>query len=111
MNWSGIFLGLFSLGIIGFGFVWVFKLEYYLGYLWWPYPLVLGIFIVGSSFFVAQPILSAMLGIVGASFIWGATELETLALKVEQGWFKQNPKPKPLPPGVKWIRRLKAPRM
>lgn len=40
MSWEGIAIGLFSLGIIGFGFFWVIRMEYYLGYLWWLIPNV-----------------------------------------------------------------------
>jgi hypothetical protein len=111
MIWEGWALGLFALGIIGFGFFWVIRMEYHLGYMWWPYPMALGILLVGSSLFVGNAGLSALLGITGGSFIWGATELKEQAVRAELGWFKFNPNRKPDPPGIRWIRRIKAPHL
>ncbi len=111
MSWEGIALGLFSLGIIGFGFFWVIRTEYYLGYLWWPYPMALGIALVIASLFTGNAGWSALMGITGGSFIWGATELKEQAVRAELGWFKSNPQRKPAPPGVRWIKRIKAPHL
>lgn len=111
MNWGGIALGLFSFGIIGFGFFWVIRLEYFLGYLWWPYPLLLGVALVVGSLFVANPGYSALLGVSGASFIWGATELKEQAVRTELGWFKFNAKRRPEPPFVEQIKKIKAPHL
>lgn len=111
MHWGGLALGLFSFGIIGFGFFWVIRMEYFLGYLWWPYPLLLGALMIGSSLFVGSAGLSALLGISGASFIWGATELKEQAVRAELGWFRFNPHPKPEPPFVELIKKLKAPHL
>jgi hypothetical protein len=111
MYWSGLLLGLFSLGIIGFGFFWVIRSEYHLGYLWWPYPILLGAICIGGSLFVGNAGISALLGITGASFIWGATELKEQAVRAELGWFRQNPHPKIKPPFVDLIRKIKAPHL
>ncbi len=111
MQWGGLALGLFSFAIIGFGFFWVIRLEYYLGYLWWPYPLLVGALLVIGSLFVGSAGLSAILGIAGASFIWGAIELKEQAVRAELGWFKFNPGRKPDPPFVKLIKKLGAPHL
>jgi hypothetical protein len=111
MMWAGIGLGVFSLFMIGLGFVWVIRMEYYLGYLWWPYPMGLGILLIVTSLFVGSPIWSALLGIMGGVFVWGSTELKEQAVRAELGWFKFNPERKPDPPGVRWIRRIKAPHL
>jgi hypothetical protein len=111
MMWEGIALGLFSLFIIGFGFFWVIRLEYFLGYLWWPYPMGLGILMIVGSLFLADAGWSALLGITGGSLIWGATELKEQAVRAELGWFKFNPNKKPDPPGLKWIKKVKAPHL
>jgi apolipoprotein N-acyltransferase len=111
MNWSGIALGLFSFGIIGFGFFWVIRTEYYLGYLWWPFPLLLGLALVAGSLFVANAGWSALLGISGASFIWGATELKEQAVRADLGWFRRNPGAKPAPPLVAIIKKIGAPHL
>jgi hypothetical protein len=109
--WEGIALGFFSLGMIGFGFFWVIRMEYHLGYLWWPFPLALGILVLISSLFVADAGWSALLGITGGSFIWGATELKEQAVRAELGWFKFNSNEKPDPPGVEYIKKIGAPHL
>jgi hypothetical protein len=111
MSWAGIALGLFSLGIIGFGFFWVIRTEYYLGYRWWPYPMLLGIALIAGSLFVGDIGWSALLGIGGASFVWGATELKEQAVRAELGWFRLNPARKPDPPFIGLIRKIKAPHL
>lgn len=111
MNWSGIALGLFSLGIIGFGFFWVIKGEYYLGHMWWPYPMALGIAMIVGSLFLPNAGWSALLGITGGSLIWGSTEMKEQAVRTELGWFRFNTKAKPNPPGYRWIKKIKAPHL
>ncbi len=111
MNWGGLALGLFSFGIIGFGFFWVIRMEYFLGYHWWPYPMLFGALLVIGSLFVGDAGFSALLGISGASFIWGATELKEQAVRTELGWFKFNPNRKPDPPFVEVIKKINAPHL
>jgi hypothetical protein len=111
MMWAGLIIGFFGLFIIGMGFVWVIRMEYYLGYLWWPYPLAIGILIIIASLFVSNGLISALMGIAGGSFIWGATELKEQAVRAELGWFRFNPNKKPDPPGVKWIKKIGAPHL
>ena len=98
-------------GIIGFGFFWVIRMEYFLGYLWWPYPMLLGILMIVGSLFVGNAGYSALLGITGASFIWGATELKEQAVRAELGWLKFNPGRKPDPPFVEAIKKVGAPHL
>src|SRR4051794_6805444 len=111
MMWEGIAIGLFSLFIIGLGFFWVIRMEYFLGYMWWPYPMALGILTIIGSLFLANPGWSALLGITGGSLIWVATELKEQAVRAELGWFKFNFARKPDPPGLKWIKKVKAPHL
>jgi hypothetical protein len=111
MMWVGLIIGFFGLFIIGMGFVWVIRMEYYLGYLWWPYPLAIGILMIIASLFVSNGMISALMGIAGGSFVWGATELKEQAVRAELGWFRFNPNKKPDPPGVKWIKKIGAPHL
>lgn len=111
MNWGGLALGLFSFGIIGFGFFWVIRMEYFLGYLWWPYPMLLGVLLIAGSLFMPNAGYSALLGIAGASFVWGATELKEQAVRAELGWFRFNPARRPDPPLVGLIKKIKAPHL
>lgn len=111
MSFAGIALGLFSFGIIGFGFFWVIRGEYYLGYLWWPLPMLIGLLLIGGSLFVGNAGWSALLGIAGASFVWGATEMKEQAVRADLGWFRRNPNPRPAPPFVELIRKIGAPHL
>ncbi len=111
MNFFGLGLGLAVLVIIGLGFVWVIRGEYYLGYLWWPYFMALGAVLIVGSLFVTWNWGSALLGALGASVIWGSTELKEQAVRGEIGWYPFNPKPKPQPPLAEHIRRWPAPHL
>jgi hypothetical protein len=111
MNLIGLLLGLTSLLIIGLGFVWVIRGEYYLGYLWWPYILGLGILILIGSLWIPSFWGSALMGIFGASLIWGSTELKDQAVRSEIGWYPYNPKGKPKPPYVEKIKKWPAPNL
>ena len=111
MNFFGLGLGLAALLIIGLGFVWVIRGEYYLGYLWWPYVIAAGLALIGLSLALPGAWASALLGAAGASLIWGATELKEQAVRGEIGWYPFNPSPKPQPPFVALIRRWPAPHL
>lgn len=110
MNFFGLTLGILTLLIIGLGFVWVIRGERYFGYLWWPYVMGLGILLILTSLFVNSIWLSALLGIFGASLIWGSTELKEQAVRGEIGWYPFNEK-KILPPFAKIIQKWKAPHL
>ena len=111
MNFFGLALGIATLFIIGLGFVWVIRGEYHFGYLWWPYVMGLGFLLVVFSLFFTADWLSALMGVFGASLIWGSTELKEQAVRAELGWYRFNPKPKPQPPFEDIIKKIKAPRL
>jgi hypothetical protein len=111
MNFFGLFLGSAALLIIGLGFVWVIRGEYYFGYLWWPYVMGLGFVLIVVSLFFMSDWLSALIGIFSASLIWGSTELKEQAVRAELGWYRFNLNPKPQPPFVDIIRKIKAPHL
>lgn len=111
MNLFGLILGFATLFIIGIGFVWVIRGEYFLGYLWWPYIMGLGILIVIGSLLVPSVWGSALMGILGASLIWGSIELKEQAVRAEIGWYPYNPNTKPDPPFVGTIKKWPAPHL
>ncbi len=111
MNFFGLGLGIAALFVIGLGFVWVIRGEFYLGYLWWPYVMGLGIGLIGVSLLVQSIWISALLGIFGASLVWGSTELKEQAVRAELGWYRFNPKRKPQPPFVDLIKKWQAPHL
>jgi hypothetical protein len=111
MNFFGLALGMATLFIIGLGFVWVIRGEYTFGYLWWPYVMGLGFALIGVSLFFTSDWLSALSSVFGASLVWGSTELKEQAVRAELGWYRFNPRPKPQPPFVEFIKKIKAPHL
>jgi hypothetical protein len=91
MNLTGMYLGLFMLFAIGIGFVWVIKLEFYVGAQIWKWVLALGIILSLASLWIASFWGSALLGIIGGSIAWGATELPDQEERVRRGIFPANP--------------------
>lgn len=110
MNFFGLFLALATLSIIGLGFVWVIRGERYFGRLWWPYMLGLGALLIALSLFSATDWASALLGVFGASLVWGSTELKEQSIRAEIGWYPFNAR-KILPPFSKTIQKWRAPHL
>ena len=108
MNWFGIAIGIATLFIIGLGFVWVIRGERYFGYLWWPYTMGAGILLVIVSIFLTSDTISALIGALGASLLWGSTELKEQAIRGELGWYPYHDR-KIQPPFARIIRKWKAP--
>ncbi|MBE0687765.1 MAG: DUF4491 family protein [Anaerolineaceae bacterium] len=90
MNTFGMIIGILTLFIIGLGFVWVIFGERYFSYLWWPYVIIIGLITIGVSLFIENDFVSAVVGVSGASFVWGSTELKAQAVRSELGWFKYH---------------------
>lgn len=110
MNTFGLIIGIATLFIIGLGFPLVIHGERRLGYLWWPYMMSVGIITIGFSLFVPDDWLSAVVGILGATFVWGSTELKEQAIRTEVGWFPFNVN-KIKPPFAAIIKKWKAPHL
>jgi hypothetical protein len=110
LNFFGILLSLLTLFIIGLGFVWVIRGERFFGYLLWPYPLALGVLLIAASLWIPNDWGSALSGVFGAAFIWGATELKEQAVRADLGWYPKNMKKIRLPL-ADLIRRWKAPHL
>ena len=92
MNFTGIWLGLFALFAIGIGFVWVIKLEYHVGAHIARLVAVCGGIIILASLFIPNFFVSALVGVLGGSIVWGAAELPEQRQRVEKGLFPANPK-------------------
>lgn len=110
MNYFGLLLSIATLFIIGLGFVWVIRGERYFGLLWWPYIMGLGILLILVSLSLQNDWSSALLGVTGASLIWGSTELKEQSIRTELGWFPLNRK-KIQPPFAEIIKKWKAPHL
>ena len=110
MNSFGIIIGIATLLIIGLGFPLVIRGERYLGYLWWPYMMGIGLVSILASLFISTNWLSVVIGVLGAAFVWGSTELKEQAVRTELGWFPFNGN-KIKPPLGKIIEKWKAPHL
>ena len=92
MYFTGIIIAVSTFLIIGFFHPIVIKAEYYTGtHLWWLF-LVVGIVAIGGALFIENEILSAIVGVFGASSLWGIGELFSQRKRVLKGWFHMNPK-------------------
>ena len=94
MNFTGIIVGLATFLIIGVFHPIVIKAEYYLGTKCWWIFLLLGIAGVTTSIFVADIILSTLLGVFAFSSFWTIKEVFDQRERVLKGWFPMNPKRK-----------------
>jgi hypothetical protein len=110
MNLFGVLVGFATLLIIGLGFPLVILGERRLGYLWWPYLMGAGALLIAGSLFLASDWLSALLGVLGATLIWGATELKAQAVRAELGWFPFRAR-KIKPPFEAAIKKWKTPQL
>lgn len=94
MYTTGIIIAISTFFIIGFFHPIVIKAEYYTGTrLWWVF-LVVGLACIVSALFIENTMLSAVIGVFGASSLWGIGELFSQKKRVQKGWFPMNPKRK-----------------
>lgn len=56
--------------------------------------LVVGVACIVAALFIENMIVSAAVGVFGASALWGIGELMKQKRRVERGWFPMNPKRK-----------------
>ncbi len=92
MNFTGLILGVAMLAAIGFGFLWVVKLEYHIGAQVWPVVLAFGLALALATLWIKPFWASALVGILAGSIVWGATELPPQEERVRRGLFPANPK-------------------
>jgi len=110
MNYFGLLIGIATLFMIGLGFPLVIHGERVFGFLWWPYMLTIGILFIVASLLIRIDWFSVMIGVLGATFVWGSTELKEQAVRAEIGWYPFNPN-KLKPPFEQIIKKWKAPHL
>jgi hypothetical protein len=91
MHWQGIVIGLVCFLVIGLFHPLVIKGEYYFGVkIWWAF-LLAGLAATAMSLFIADVVVSAVLGVIGFSCFWSIREVFHQRKRVEKGWFPAGP--------------------
>lgn len=92
MYYQGLIIAVGTFLLIGLFHPIVIKSEYYFGVrCWWCFAIV-GIACIVASLFVAQVLLSSLLGVLGCSCLWSILELFEQRERVRKGWFPRNPR-------------------
>ena len=92
MHFTGIIIAAITFLIIGLFHPIVIKTEYYFGTKpWWMF-LLAGICAICLAIYTSDILISASLGVLGASSLWAIGELFDQKKRVEKGWFPMNPK-------------------
>ncbi len=94
LHYTGIIIAVSTFLVIGLCHPLVIKTEYYSGTRFWWLFLTLGLAFIAIAFMVENVILSSLLGVCGASLLWGIGELFAQKRRVKKGWFPMNPKRK-----------------
>lgn len=94
LHFTGILIAVCTFIIIGIFHPIVIKVEYYFGTRPWWLFLLAGIGSIVGALLVANILVSALLGVLGASSLWSIGELFEQRKRVEKGWFPMNPKRK-----------------
>jgi len=91
MYFTGIIIAASTFLAIGIWHPIVIKTEYYWGTRPWIIYLIVGLACVAGALFIENAILSSVVGVFGASALWGIGELFEQKKRVERGWFPKNP--------------------
>lgn len=94
LYFTGIIIAFCTFFIIGLCHPLVIKMEYHTGTKYWWTFLVVGLFSIVVALLIENVVVSSILGVLGASLLWGIGELFAQKKRVEKGWFPMNPKRK-----------------
>lgn len=92
MYFTGIIIAAMTFLTIGIWHPIVIKTEYHFGTRPWVIYLIVGIACIVGALFIENTLLSAIVGVFGASALWGIGELFHQRRRVLKGWFPKNPK-------------------
>ena len=94
MYFTGIIIAICTFIAIGIWHPIVIKTEYHWGTWPWKIYLIIGVLCLAGALFIENAIISAIIGVFGASALWGIGELFSQKKRVQKGWFPMNPKHK-----------------
>jgi hypothetical protein len=91
-NFSGLLVAAVAIVGIGLGHVWVRTLEYRFGKRVWPLSAAMGLGLLGLSLRVESDVVSALLAIPGAVFLYAVREFFEQEKRVLAGHAPRNPR-------------------
>lgn len=91
---SGLIIGAAAFLSIAFGRYATIKAEYHFSKKFWVVFLIAGVAMLGGALLIARFMVSAILGILGFTFLWGIGEIIEQEERVRKGWFPENPRKK-----------------
>ena len=91
MYFTGIIIAASTFLAIGIWHPIVIKTEYYWGTRPWIIYLIVGLACIAGALLIENAIISSIVGVFGASALWGIGELFAQKRRVEKGWFPKNP--------------------
>ena len=92
MNPTGSMIAIVAIIGIGLGHIWVRTMEYRFGKQVWPVSMGIGAVLVGASLFAQSDVVSALLAIPGAIFLYAVKEFFEQERRVLKGHAPRNPK-------------------
>ncbi len=94
LYFTGLLIAISTFLIIGLCHPLVIKMEYYTGTKYWWTFLLIGLSCIFVALLTPDVVFSSLLGVIGASLLWGIGELFAQKKRVKKGWFPMNPKRK-----------------
>ena len=94
LNLNGVIIGAAAFLSIALGRYLTIQAEYHFSKKFWKVFLILGILLVLGAVLTPNFTVSAILGILGFTFLWGIGEIIEQEERVRKGWFPNNPKKK-----------------
>ncbi|MBS3808450.1 MAG: DUF4491 family protein [Bacteroidales bacterium] len=94
LNLNGVIIGTAAFLSIALGRYLTIQAEYHFSKKFWKVFLILGILLVLGALITPHFAISAILSILGFTFLWGIGEIIEQEERVRKGWFPENPKKK-----------------
>lgn len=94
LNFTGVIIGAAAFISIALGRYVTIKAEYHFSRRFWVVFLIVGLLLVLFSLITQRFIPSAIMSILGFTFLWGIGEIIEQEQRVEKGWFPKKEKKK-----------------
>jgi len=94
LNLNGVIIGAAAFMSIALGRYLTIQAEYHFSRKFWKVFLILCLLLVFGALVTSYFTVSAILSILGFTFLWGIGEIIEQEERVRKGWYPQNPKRK-----------------